>query len=116
MRWVHALAVLGLAEVPMLLPHPDDTRWWLSGQLNVIAQAHPSFPSPYSGPNSLSAPADSAVSFVATLYSGYRVTDTTELLLDVESAGGRGIGDALGLGGFSNLDVVRNPFLGSDPY
>src|SRR5262250_750319 len=52
MRWVLAVALLGLAgralaEEPTLLPHPDDTRWWLSGQLNVIAQAHPSFSSPY---------------------------------------------------------------------
>jgi hypothetical protein len=121
MKWMHALALLGLAgralaDEPTLLPHPDDTRWWLSGQLNVIAQAHPSFPSPYSGPNSLSAPVDSAVSFVATVYGGYRLTDTTELLLDVESAGGAGIGQALGLAGFTNLDVVRNPTLGAAPY
>src|SRR5262250_2933909 len=121
MRWVLAVALLGLAgralaEEPTLLPHPDDTRWWLSGQLNVIAQAHPSFSSPYSGPNSLTAGSDSAVSFVGTIFSGYRVTDTTELLLDFESAGGRGIGEALGLAGFSNLDVVRNPTLGASPY
>src|SRR5207247_9787174 len=40
----------------------------------------------------------------------------TELLCDVESAGGRGLSDALGLAGFTNLDVVRNPTLGSAPY
>jgi len=121
MRWVHALALLGfvgraLAEEPTLVPHPDETRWWLSGQLNVIAQAHPSFTSPYSGPNSLSAGSDARASFVATAFSGYRVTDTTELLFDLESAGGGGIGDALGLAGFTNLDVVRNPTLGAAPY
>ena len=31
-------------------------------------------------------------------------------------AGGRGLSDALGLAGFTNLDVVRNPTLGSAPY
>jgi hypothetical protein len=31
-------------------------------------------------------------------------------------AAGSGIGSALGIAGFSNLDVVRNPTLGSDPY
>src|SRR5262249_48656965 len=41
---------------------------------------------------------------------------TTEVFFDLESAGGRGISDALGLAGFTNLDVVRNPTLGSAPY
>ncbi|HEY2152443.1 MAG TPA: carbohydrate porin, partial [Vicinamibacterales bacterium] len=38
------------------------------------------------------------------------------ILVDVESAGGRGLSDALGLAGFTNLDVVRNPTLGAAPY
>ena len=33
-----------------------------------------------------------------------------------ESAGGRGISEALELAGFTNLDVVRNPSLGPTPY
>ena len=37
-------------------------------------------------------------------------------LFDLESAGGRGDSEALGLAGFTNLDVVRNPNLGSTPY
>src|SRR5262249_7842502 len=49
-------------------------------------------------------------------YTGLRAARNTELLLDLESAGGRGISDALGLAGFTNLDVVRNPTLGSKPY
>ena len=36
--------------------------------------------------------------------------------MDVESAGGRGLSSALGLAGFTNLDVVRNPELGPVPY
>jgi carbohydrate-selective porin OprB len=38
------------------------------------------------------------------------------VLLDIESASGHGISDALGLGGFTNLDVVRNPGLSAKPY
>ena len=34
----------------------------------------------------------------------------------MQSAGGRGLSEALGLAGFSNLDVVRNPNLGPVPY
>ncbi len=40
----------------------------------------------------------------------------TEVLFDEEVAGGRGLSQALGLAGFTNLDVVRNPNLGSVPY
>jgi hypothetical protein len=38
------------------------------------------------------------------------------LIFDLESAGGRGLSQALGLAGFTNLDVVRNPSLGATPY
>ena len=91
-------------------------RWWLSGQLNVIYQWHPAFSAPYSGPNSLHPGQEHATSDVATLYTGFRVGARTELFLDVESAGGAGISQALGLAGFTNLDVVRNPTLGAAPY
>ena len=43
-------------------------------------------------------------------------TAAADAILDVESAGGRGISEALGLAGFTNLDVVRNPNLGPAPY
>jgi hypothetical protein len=97
------------------VPSHTGLRWWLSGQLNVIAQWHPSFAAAYSGPNSLLPAAEHATSLVATLYSGVSL-GRTELLLDLESAGGGGISQALGMAGFSNLDVVRNPTLGSAPY
>ena len=38
------------------------------------------------------------------------------MYLDVEEAGWGGISGALGLAGFTNLDVVRNPSLGTAPY
>ncbi|HET9839090.1 MAG TPA: carbohydrate porin [Candidatus Angelobacter sp.] len=51
-----------------------------------------------------------------TLYTGYQLRKHTEALFDLESAGGRGISNALGLAGFTNVDVVRNPTLGAKPY
>jgi carbohydrate-selective porin OprB len=39
-----------------------------------------------------------------------------EILADVESAGGAGLSSALGIAGFTNVDVVRNPTLGEAPY
>jgi len=92
-----------------LLPHPDDQWWSLSGQVNVIEQAHPSFPSPYAGPNSFRAESEHAVSRVLTIFTGW------EAVVDIESAVGSGLSDALGLAGFTDLDVVRNPALGT-PY
>jgi high affinity Mn2+ porin len=99
-----------------MFPHPETDRLWLSGQANFISQWHPAFHSPYSGRNSLSAEAQDATSRVLTLYTGLRLTNTTELLCDVQETGGNGIGAALGVAGFTNLDVVRNPTLGKEPY
>lgn len=108
--------VLSAQETGTLLPHPADTRWWLSGQANFIFQWHGAFTSPYQGQNSLRPDHEDALSRLLTLYTGLRIAPRTEVLFDVESAGGRGISDALGLAGFTNLDVVRNPTLGSTPY
>jgi hypothetical protein len=84
--------------------------------LNVITQGHGSFTSPYEGEHSLHASSEHATSRVWTVYLGLRPTRNLEVLVDVESAGGRGVSDALGLAGFTNLDVVRNPDLGTAPY
>jgi hypothetical protein len=99
-----------------IFPHSDTARWWVSGQVNVVFQAHPNFHALYSGPNSLSAQHEHATSRVLTLYTGYELTKHTEVLFDLESAGGKGLSNALGMAGFTNVDVVRNPALGSAPY
>lgn len=107
----------GDQAVPLtVFDHSQTSRYWVSGQVNFIFQAHPDFSAQYSGVNSLSSSGEHAVSRVLTLFTGVELTKTTEFIFDVESAGGRGISDALGLAGFTNLDVVRNPDLGSKPY
>src|ERR1700683_1933657 len=83
-----------------LFPHSDKSRYWISGQANVVLQWHPTFPSKYSGKNSLKAAAENDTSKVYTLFLGYELTSTTEVFLDAESAGGHGIGEAFGLAGF----------------
>jgi high affinity Mn2+ porin len=102
--------------LPVMFPHPEMDRLWLSGQINIISQWHPAFRSPYQGRNSLSPEAQDASSRVLTLFTGLRLTGTTALLCDVQETGGHGIGEALGLAGFTNLDVVRNPTLSKAPY
>ncbi|HET9285621.1 MAG TPA: carbohydrate porin [Candidatus Angelobacter sp.] len=104
------------SEPATVFPHSSSARWWISGQVNTIFQAHPDFHALYSGPNSLSAQGEHATSRVLTLYTGFQINKRTEILFDLESAGGRGISDALGLAGFTNVDVVRNPTLGAAPY
>jgi high affinity Mn2+ porin len=104
------------APVATMFTHDEASRWWLSGQINLIGQAHDAFPALYSGPHSLRATPEHAVSRVLTLYTGVRLGHGWEALVDIESAGGLGLSDAFGLAGFTNLDVVRNPTLGSAPY
>jgi hypothetical protein len=98
-----------------LLPHPG-AKWWLSAQVNSILQAQPGFHSPYVGDNSFRPDDHAAISFVGTIYAGYELTPYTAVVIAGESAGGGGLSTALGLAGFTNLDVVRNPALGATPY
>jgi high affinity Mn2+ porin len=90
-----------------LLPHPDDTGYWISAQANVVFQWHPSFPAKYTGTNSMTPQAQSATTHVVTLYTGFEIIPTTELFADFEYATGGGIGRAFGLAGYTNLDSVR---------
>jgi hypothetical protein len=103
-----------------MAPHSADSRWWLSGQANIIFQGNLPFHATYQGVNSFHSSAEYKTSLLGTLYTAIRPTRSihynTDLILDVESSGGRGLSEALGLAGFTNLDVVRNPNLGSTPY
>jgi high affinity Mn2+ porin len=108
-----------------MFPHSDATPWFIAGQTNIIFQAHPSFHSPYQSTNSLHGAGEYKTSLLGTLYTGVELgplfhADSTrytgEFLVDLEAAGGRGLSQALGLAGFTNLDVVRNPNLGPKPY
>ena len=99
-----------------MFPRLSDPRYWLSGQMNFIFQAQPSFHAPYSGPNSLDPNYQKATSRVLTLYTGMRLNASTEVLVDIEEAGGSALSTGLGLAGNTNLDIVRNPSLSKAPY
>ena len=102
--------------VVTMFPHSQTAHWWVSGQDNIISQWHPSFDAKYSGPNSFRTHGEHATSNIATLFTGFQLTSTTEIFMHFEAAAGGGLSDALGLGGFTDLDVVRNPTLGTTPY
>jgi high affinity Mn2+ porin len=108
-------------ETPVtMFPHSDTMPWMVSGQMNTIAQGHGRFHSPYEGTNSLRDIFEVKESEVSTLFTGWQphhhARYNTDFLVDFENAGGRGISEALGLAGQTNLDVVRNPNLSSAPY
>ena len=99
-----------------MFPHLQNSRFWLSGQANFIFQTHPPFPADYSGKNSLGPNYQKATSRVLTLYTGVRLDNSTELLVDIEEAGGAALSAGLGLAGNTDLDIVRNPLLSKAPY
>ena len=100
----------------VMFPHFKDTRFWISGQANFIFQTHPPFHADYTGKNSLSPDYEKATSRVMTLYTGVRLNNSTELLVDIEEAGGAALTTGLGLAGNTDLDIVRNPLLSKEPY
>ena len=102
--------------IPTMFPHPESDRVWLSGQANFIFQTHPPYHAAYSGKNSLNSNYEKATSRVLTLYTGVRLNDSTEFLLDIEEAGGAALTTGLGLAGNTDLDIVRNPLLSKAPY
>jgi hypothetical protein len=110
------------ADDPQLTmaPHIEGNRYWISGQANIIFQSRLPFHSPYQGPNSFRNAAEYKTSLVGTFYTAWRpghsIRYSTDLIFDLEAAGGRGLSQALGLAGEPNLDVVRNPYLSTVPY
>jgi high affinity Mn2+ porin len=103
-------------DTEAMMPHLKSSRFWLTGQANFIFQAQPSFPALYSGTHSLSDHYEKATSRVLTLYTGYRVDNSTEFLIDIEEAGGAALTQGFGLAGNTDLDIVRNPLLSKAPY
>jgi len=108
------------APVVSMAPHPENAIYWISGQANIIFQGRIPFHSLYQGTNSFRNSAEYKTSMLGTLYLGVRrnrsIRYNTDFIYDEEAAEGRGLSEALGLAGFTNLDVVRNPNLGRIPY
>jgi hypothetical protein len=107
-------------SAPTMFPHSETSRFYIAGQANIILQADGPFHSPYEGTNSFIGRGEYKTSLLGTLYLAAQVRRNpkteTDALFNLESAGGRGLSEALGLAGFTNLDVVRNPNLGPVPY
>ena len=94
------------ASPAFFLDHLIRDRFWISGQSNFIFQAHTPFHSPYSGPNSFHGYGETATSRTLTLYAGVRLMRFTELIANLDEAGGSGLSDGVGIAAFVNADVV----------
>jgi hypothetical protein len=104
------------SQQPRWFVHPEQNSWWLSGQVNVIAQMHPAFPAPYTGDNSLRPRSEVASTRVISIFAGVAMTPSTQIWAVAESAGGSGLSHSLGLVGATNADAIRSPELGATPY
>ena len=110
-------------ENPVLSALEALPEWFpkvLGMQYNEIFQHMPDFHSPYSGPNSLTTDNNKGhgSTQIYGLYLGSQITSSIQVYLDAEMAQGSGISNAVGLGGYTNGDVIRqgSSDLGSGPY
>src|ERR1700761_4461584 len=95
--------------------HLIGDRLWISGQTNLIFQAHFPFHSPYSGYNSFNGYGESAFSRTATLYTALSLMRFTEIVANIDVAGGKGLSDTVGLGAYVNADAI-GPGVNRSPY
>ena len=98
------------APIVTMAPHHGNDRYWLSGEANIIFQGNLPFHSPYVGTNSFRGASEYKTSLLGTLYTALRPTRSirynTDVIFDLESSGGRGLSQALGLAGFATLPSV----------
>lgn len=90
-----------------VFPHTQTGPYWISGQANIVLQGYGAFKAQYSGANSLTNWGQSATTHLLTLNLGYALSRSTEVSATIEDTTGNGVGDAGGLAGYVNLDVVR---------
>ena len=88
-------------------PAEASSRYSLHYQATVIDVGHARFSSPYSGKNSMSPGPESATSVTSTLFLGARLFPGTDVVLNPEVSGGRGIGNTLGMAGVPNGETFR---------
>src|SRR5260370_23215195 len=84
------LASCGCAEDTNVAP-PLSERWNLFYQATSIGDYHGTFRSPYSGPFSLQNHSERDVSITTTLFLCFRLDTNTQVYIDPEIAGGRGL-------------------------
>jgi len=103
-------------NAPTIFPHLAEGRYWISGQANAIFQSNAPFTARYSGPNSFKSRYDKTTGRVISLYGGFQIDRSDEVLASGEEAEGLGLSSTVGIAGFPDLDAVRDPTLTAAPY
>jgi high affinity Mn2+ porin len=111
-----AIAVPAAAQTASDKPNMPALPDWLAihGQATFTLQGTPDFPSPYTGPNSLT-PEQARETIDATLYVGVQPWRGGELWVNPEVDQGFGLSDTLGVAGFPSAEAYkvgkRDPYL-----
>jgi high affinity Mn2+ porin len=93
--------------MPVSTDTPTPEAWNLYGQTTFVKQYHPSFTSPYQGPNSLSPVSNGEETTDLTLFIGIRLWEGGALYVNPEIDEGFGFDDTLGLAGFSSGEAYK---------
>jgi high affinity Mn2+ porin len=108
------LAFIAMMGGPALAHAEDGAGWsdpngvWaLHAQATLTWQGHPSFTSPYSGPNSLNASTNGRETFDATLYAGLHPWPGGEIWIEPEIDQGFGLSNTLGVAGFPSGEAYK---------
>ncbi|HEX7791525.1 MAG TPA: carbohydrate porin [Afipia sp.] len=86
---------------------PASTDWNVHGQTTLITQGYPAFRAPYQGPNSLPGAGRTRETWTVGAFLGWRLWEGGEFYFNPELAQGFGIGNTLGLAGFSNGEAQK---------
>ena len=100
-------------RLPQISP---DARYDIDQEATAIFQDKPRFRSPYEGANSLPGRHAAAMTLTYTAFLGARLNKNVEVFLNPEIALGNGIGGGLGLGAFTNGDLIGQSSLRAEPY
>jgi high affinity Mn2+ porin len=95
----------GSAEGPAATADPDIVNF--HAQTTLLWQGYPAFRSPYQGPNSLPGGGEGRETWDATLYAGVRLWQGAEFWINPEIDQGFGIGDTLGIAGFTSGEAYK---------
>jgi len=101
-----------VGNVSATTPDPDLVNF--HGQTTFTWQGYPAFRSPYQGTNSLPGGGQGRETSDATLYAGVRLWQGAELWVNPEIDQGFGLGNTLGIAGYSSGEAYKLGF--SYPY
>lgn len=98
---------LNAGPSPVASAAPDMDGWSIHGQTTFLPQGYGPFHSPYAGANSLPARGMVRETWTTTAFIGRKLWDGGEIYFNPELAQGFGIGQTLGLAGFSNGEAQK---------